>query len=99
MEARASMTIKQVSFYEANAQSIEEVDCDHASKGHSHAPDREADGSKWTKKRARRKKIRSQPEVQQQPAQEEMHLFDFIDMPFDLKPLAYYAQNSMRDGT
>ena len=28
-----------------------------------------------------------------------MPSFDFTDMPYDLKPLAYYAQNSMRDGT
>ncbi|GMN58632.1 hypothetical protein TIFTF001_027735 [Ficus carica] len=70
-----------------------------ASKGPSHAPDREAEGSKRTKKRAGRKKIWSQPEVQQQPAQEEMPSFNFTDIPFDLKPLAYYAQNSMRDGT
>ena len=35
-----------------------------ANKGPIHAPDREAEGSKRTKKRARRKKIRSQPEVQ-----------------------------------
>ncbi|GMN69335.1 hypothetical protein TIFTF001_038385 [Ficus carica] len=33
-----------------------------ASKGPSHAPDREAEGSKRTKKRAGRKKIQSQPE-------------------------------------
>ncbi|GMN64664.1 hypothetical protein TIFTF001_033727 [Ficus carica] len=70
-----------------------------ASKGPSHAPDREAEGSKRTKKRARRKKIRSQPEVQQQSAQEEMPSFDFTDIPFDLKLLSYYAQNSIRDGT
>ncbi|GMN63684.1 hypothetical protein TIFTF001_032775 [Ficus carica] len=34
-----------------------------ASQGPSHAPVREAEGSKRTKKRARRKKIQSQPEV------------------------------------
>ncbi|GMN31552.1 hypothetical protein TIFTF001_046526 [Ficus carica] len=68
-----------------------------ASKCPSHAPDREAEGSKRTKKRAGRKKIRSQPEVQQQPAQEEMPSFDFNDIPFDLKVLAYYVQSSMRD--
>ncbi|GMN63171.1 hypothetical protein TIFTF001_032247 [Ficus carica] len=40
-----------------------------ASKGPSRAPDREDEGSKCTKKRAGRKKIQSQPEVEQQPAQ------------------------------
>ena len=78
---------------------IVQTSLSQASKGPSHAPDREPEGSKRTKKRAGRKKIRSQTEVQQQPAQEELPLFDFTDIPFDLKPLAYYAQNSMRDGT
>ncbi|GMN51024.1 hypothetical protein TIFTF001_020178 [Ficus carica] len=47
---------------------IVQTSLSQASKGPSHAPDREAEGRKRTKKRARRKKIRSQPEVQQQPA-------------------------------
>ncbi|GMN66892.1 hypothetical protein TIFTF001_035954 [Ficus carica] len=70
-----------------------------ASQGPSHAPDQEAEGNKRTKKRARRKKIQSQPEVQQQPVQQELPLFDFSQIPFELRPLAYYAQSSMRDGT
>ncbi|GMN27662.1 hypothetical protein TIFTF001_001744 [Ficus carica] len=70
-----------------------------ASQGPSHAPNREAKGSKRTKKRARRKKIQSQPEVQQQPAQQELPSFDFGEIPLELRPLAYYAQNLMRDGT
>ncbi|GMN63044.1 hypothetical protein TIFTF001_032113 [Ficus carica] len=78
---------------------IVQTSLSQASKGPSHAPNREAEGSKRTKKRAVWKKIRSQPEVQQQRAQEEMPSFDFSDIPFDLKSLAYYAQNSMRDGT
>ncbi|GMN20571.1 hypothetical protein TIFTF001_047144 [Ficus carica] len=69
-----------------------------ASQGPSHAPDREAKGSKRIKKRAGRKKIQSQLEVQQQPVQQEMPSFDFSEIPVDLRPLAYYAQNSMRDG-
>ncbi|GMN60226.1 hypothetical protein TIFTF001_029316 [Ficus carica] len=36
-----------------------------ASQGPNHATDREAEGSKQTKKRARKKRIQSQPEVQQ----------------------------------
>ncbi|GMN53755.1 hypothetical protein TIFTF001_022895 [Ficus carica] len=43
-----------------------------ASQGLSHALDREAEGSKQTKKRAGRKKIQSQPEVQRQSAQQEL---------------------------
>ncbi|GMN38580.1 hypothetical protein TIFTF001_007808 [Ficus carica] len=39
-----------------------------ASQGPNHAPDREAEGNKRTKKRAGRKKIQSQLEVQPQPA-------------------------------
>ncbi|GMN57838.1 hypothetical protein TIFTF001_026942 [Ficus carica] len=70
-----------------------------ASKGPSCAPDREAEGSKRTKKRAWRKKIQSQSEVEQQPAQQELPSFDFNDISFELRPLAYYAQSSMRDGT
>ncbi|GMN58848.1 hypothetical protein TIFTF001_027940, partial [Ficus carica] len=54
-----------------------------------HAPDREAEGSKRTKKRAGKKKIQLQPEVQQQPAQQELPSFDFSDFPFELRPLAY----------
>ncbi|GMN18969.1 hypothetical protein TIFTF001_048561 [Ficus carica] len=69
-----------------------------ASKGPSRAPEREAEGSKRTKKRAGRKKIQSQPEVEQQPAQEEMPSFDLNDISFELRPLAFYAQSSMRDG-
>ncbi|GMN66887.1 hypothetical protein TIFTF001_035953 [Ficus carica] len=68
-----------------------------ASKGPSRAPDREAEGSKRTKKRAGRKKIQSQPEVEQQPAQQELPSFNFNDISFELRPLAYYAQSSMRD--
>ncbi|GMN20888.1 hypothetical protein TIFTF001_039968 [Ficus carica] len=70
-----------------------------ASKGPSRAPEREAEGSKRTKKRAGRKKIQSQPEVEQQPAQQDMPSFDLNDISFELRPLAYYAQSSMRDGT
>ncbi|GMN66009.1 hypothetical protein TIFTF001_035086 [Ficus carica] len=69
------------------------------SQGPSHAPDRETEGSKRTKKRAVRKKIQSQPEVQQQLMQQELPSFDFSQIPFELRPLAYYAQSYMRDGT
>ncbi|GMN51819.1 hypothetical protein TIFTF001_020977 [Ficus carica] len=69
------------------------------SQGPSHAPDREAEGSKQTKTRARRNKIQSQPEVQQQSAQQELPSFNFSQIPFELRPLAYYAQSSMRDDT
>ncbi|GMN57610.1 hypothetical protein TIFTF001_026720 [Ficus carica] len=68
-----------------------------ASKGPSRAPEREAEGSKRTKKRVGRKKIQSQPEVEQQPAQEEMPSFDLNDISFELRPLAFYVQSSMWD--
>ncbi|GMN58860.1 hypothetical protein TIFTF001_027954 [Ficus carica] len=51
------------------------------SKGTSRAPDREAEGSKRTKKRAGRKKIQSQPEVEEQPAQQELPSFDLMIFP------------------
>ncbi|GMN54133.1 hypothetical protein TIFTF001_023252 [Ficus carica] len=70
-----------------------------ASQGPSHAPDREAEGSKRIKKRAGMKKIQSQPEVQQQPAQQELFSFEFDQIFFELRPLAYYIQSSMRDDT
>ncbi|GMN70353.1 hypothetical protein TIFTF001_039397 [Ficus carica] len=66
-----------------------------ASQDPNHAPDREAERSKRTKKRAGKKKIQSQPKVQQQPAQQELPLFDFNEISFELRPLAYCAQNSM----
>ncbi|GMN68924.1 hypothetical protein TIFTF001_037978 [Ficus carica] len=55
-----------------------ETSLSQASRGPSHAPDREAEGSKQIKKRARRKKIQSQPEVQQHSAQQELPSFDFL---------------------
>ncbi|GMN46140.1 hypothetical protein TIFTF001_015332 [Ficus carica] len=64
-----------------------------------HAPDREAEGSKRIKKRAGKKKIQSQPEVQQQTSQQELPPFNFSEIPFELRPLAYYTQSSLRDGT
>ncbi|GMN23645.1 hypothetical protein TIFTF001_040479 [Ficus carica] len=66
-----------------------------ASKCPNRASQREAGGSKRTKKRAGRNKLKSQPEVEQQPAQEEP--FDFDNISFELRPLAFYAQSSMRD--
>ncbi|GMN20988.1 hypothetical protein TIFTF001_043214 [Ficus carica] len=70
---------------------------ENASQGPNRASDREAEGSKQTKKRAGKKKIQSQTEVQQQPMQQELPSFDFSQISFELRPLAYYAQSSMRD--
>ncbi|GMN22226.1 hypothetical protein TIFTF001_040205 [Ficus carica] len=70
-----------------------------ASRGPSHAPYREAGGSKRIKKRAGKKKIHSQPEVQQQTAQQELPPFNFSKIPFELRPLEYYTQSCLRDGT
>ena len=62
-----------------------------ASRGPSHIPDREIEGSKSIKKRAGKKKLQSQPEVQQQTMQQQLTPFNFSEIPFDLGPLAYYA--------
>ncbi|GMN66679.1 hypothetical protein TIFTF001_035734 [Ficus carica] len=69
-----------------------------ASRSPSQAPDPTAKESKRTKKRAGRKKLQSQPEVQQQ-TEEEVPTFDFSEIPIELRPLAYYAQSSLSDGT
>ncbi|GMN73408.1 hypothetical protein TIFTF001_054865 [Ficus carica] len=76
---------------------IVQTSLSQVSKGPSRAPDREAEGSKRTKKRAWRKKIQSQPEVEQQPTQQEQPSFDFNNISFELRPLTFYAQSSMRD--
>ncbi|GMN27824.1 hypothetical protein TIFTF001_001816 [Ficus carica] len=68
-----------------------------ASRGPSQAPDPEAKGKKRIKKRAGRKKLQSQPEVQQQTAEEVPPTFDFDAIPIELRPLAYYAQSSLSD--
>ena len=70
-----------------------------ASRGPSQAPDPEAKGKKRIKKRAGRKKLQSQPEVQQQTAEEVPPTFDFDAIPIELRPLAYYAQSSLSDGS
>ncbi|GMN40637.1 hypothetical protein TIFTF001_009860 [Ficus carica] len=69
------------------------------SRGPSQAPDPEAKGRKRIKKRAGRKKLQSQPEVQQQTAEEVPPTFDFDAIPIELRPLAYYAQSSLSDGS
>ncbi|GMN61068.1 hypothetical protein TIFTF001_030154 [Ficus carica] len=48
--------------------------------------------------RAGRKKLQSQPEVQQQ-TEEEVPTFDFNEIPVEMRPLAYYAQSSLSDGS
>ncbi|GMN62894.1 hypothetical protein TIFTF001_032028 [Ficus carica] len=70
-----------------------------ASQGPSQAPDPEAKGRKRIKKRAGRKKLQSQPEVQQQTEEEVPPTFDFDAIPIELRPLAYYAQSSLSDGS
>ncbi|GMN64941.1 hypothetical protein TIFTF001_034015 [Ficus carica] len=69
-----------------------------ASRGPSQAPDPEPTGRKRIKKRTRRKKLQSQPEVQQQ-TEEEVPTFDFNEIPVEMRPLAYYAQSSLSDGS
>ncbi|GMN32092.1 hypothetical protein TIFTF001_041679 [Ficus carica] len=69
-----------------------------ASRGLSQAPDLELTGRKRIKKRAGRKKLQSQPEVQQQ-TEEEVPTFDFNEIHVEMRPLAYYAQSSLSDGS
>ncbi|GMN31043.1 hypothetical protein TIFTF001_048061 [Ficus carica] len=74
-----------------------EMSLSQASRGPSHIPDREVEGNKRIKKIARKKKLQSQPEVQQQTAQQQLPPFNFSEIPYDLRPLAYHAQCSMLD--
>ena len=62
-----------------------------ASQGPSHVPDRVVEGNKRIKKRAGKKKLQSQPKVQQQIVQQQLPPFNFSEIPFKLRPLAYYA--------
>ncbi|GMN42721.1 hypothetical protein TIFTF001_011937 [Ficus carica] len=68
-----------------------------AIRGPSHVPDRVVKGNKRIKKRAGKKKLQSEPEVQQQNTQQQLPSFNFSEVYFDLRPLAYYAQCFMRD--
>ncbi|GMN52210.1 hypothetical protein TIFTF001_021349 [Ficus carica] len=70
-----------------------------ASRGPSQAPDPEAKGRKRIKKRAGRKKLQSQLEVQHQTEEEVPPTFDFDAIPIELRPLAYNAQSSLSDGS
>ncbi|GMN64472.1 hypothetical protein TIFTF001_033542 [Ficus carica] len=67
-----------------------------ASRGPSHVPDPAA-GNKKRQKKAGNKTIDSRTEVQQ-GAQEQKLVFDFNNMNRAMKPLAYYAHSSMRQG-
>jgi hypothetical protein len=75
-----------------------------ASRVPNQAPDSEPTGRKRIKKRAGRKKLGSKPEVQQQTevqhqTEEEVQTFDFNEIPFEMRPLAHYAQSSLTDGS
>ncbi|GMN60838.1 hypothetical protein TIFTF001_029917, partial [Ficus carica] len=67
-----------------------------ASRGPSHVPDPAA-GRKKCQKKVGNKTIDSRTEVQQ-GAQEQQTLFDFNNMNKAMRPLAYYAHSSMREG-
>ncbi|GMN60108.1 hypothetical protein TIFTF001_029200 [Ficus carica] len=67
-----------------------------ASRGPSHVPDPAA-GNKKRQKKAGNKTIDSRTEVQQ-GAQEQKLVFDFNNMNRAMRPLAYYAHSSMRQG-
>ncbi|GMN74152.1 hypothetical protein TIFTF001_054386 [Ficus carica] len=67
-----------------------------ASRGPSQVPDPAA-GNKKRQKKAGNKTIDSQTEVQQ-GVQEQKLVFDFNNMNRVMRPLAYYAHSSMRQG-
>ena len=67
-----------------------------ASRGPSHVPDPAA-GNKKRQKQAANTTIDSRTEVQQ-GAQQQKLVFDFNTMNRDMRPLAYYAHSSMRQG-
>ncbi|GMN27310.1 hypothetical protein TIFTF001_046128 [Ficus carica] len=67
-----------------------------ASRGPSHVPDPAA-GNKKCQKKAENKTIDSRTEVQQ-GAQEQKLVFDFNNINRAMRPLAYYAHSSMRQG-
>ena len=66
-----------------------------ASRGPSHVPD-PAVARKKRQKQVGKKTIDSRTEVQQ--AAQQQPLFEFSTMNRAMKPLAYYAHNSMRQG-
>ncbi|GMN66003.1 hypothetical protein TIFTF001_035066 [Ficus carica] len=66
------------------------------SQGPSHVPDQAAEGNKRQKKLGK-KPINSRTEVQQD-AQRNKALFDFNKMNMEIRPLAYYAHSSLREG-
>ena len=68
-----------------------ETSLSQASQGPSHIPDLEDEGNKSIKKKKKKKKLQSQLEIQQQSAQQQPPPFNFSEIPFDLRPLAYYA--------
>ncbi|GMN26066.1 hypothetical protein TIFTF001_043958 [Ficus carica] len=70
-------------------------DTTRASRGPSHVPDQAAEGNKSPKKLGK-KPINSRTEVQQD-AKQERPSFDFNKMNMELRPLAYYALNSIRE--
>ncbi|GMN68456.1 hypothetical protein TIFTF001_037515 [Ficus carica] len=61
-----------------------------------HVPDQAAERNKCQKK-LEKKPINSRTEVQQD-AQQHKALFDFNKMNMEMRPLAYYAHSSMREG-
>ncbi|GMN58717.1 hypothetical protein TIFTF001_027821 [Ficus carica] len=68
----------------------------NASRGPSHVPDQAAEGNKRQKKLGK-KQINTRTEVQQD-TQQHKALFDYNKMNMEMRPLAYYAHSSMREG-
>ncbi|GMN64715.1 hypothetical protein TIFTF001_033774 [Ficus carica] len=73
-----------------------DISMNKASRGPSHVPDPAA-GNKKCQKKAGNKTIDSRTEVQQ-GAQEQKLVFDFNNINRAMRPLAYYAHSSMRQG-
>ncbi|GMN73773.1 hypothetical protein TIFTF001_053079 [Ficus carica] len=98
LESLPTDTVHGIPLGEGNVRVLVELDMsmNKASRGPSHVPDPAA-GNKKRQKKAGNKTIDSRTEVQQ-GAQEQKLSFDFNNMNRAMKPLAYYAHSSMRQG-
>ncbi|GMN65130.1 hypothetical protein TIFTF001_034189 [Ficus carica] len=69
-----------------------------ASRGPSHIPDPALGKKKKRQRKLGNKTIDSRTEVQQGVQQQQQPLFDFNNMNMTMRPLAFYAHSSMRQG-
>ncbi|GMN23923.1 hypothetical protein TIFTF001_049111 [Ficus carica] len=98
LESLPTDTVHGIPLGEGNVRVLVELDMsmNKASRGPSHVPDPAA-GNKKCQKKAGNKTIDSRTEVQQ-GAQEQKLVFDFNNINRAMRPLAYYAHSSMRQG-